>query len=99
MKPYKILVVSEGKTKWLDLEGEGLDRALEAMLQYLYDSITNLQDFEVWLCYPEYINKIPLHEMINSLHIKKRDFYQRLQGHYTGKLINLELFEGVHCYD
>lgn len=99
MEPYKILVVSEGKTKWVELEGEGLDRALEAMLQYLYDNINNLQDFEVWLCYPHRINKIPFLKMINSLHIKKRDFYQRLQGHYTGKLINFELFKEINCYD
>lgn len=100
MKPYKILVVSEGKTKWLELEGEGLERALEAMLQYLYDSINNLQDFEVWLCYPQYIIKTTFLEMITSFHIKKRDFYQRLQGLYTGKPINFELFKwGEKCDD
>lgn len=99
MVPNIILIVSEDKTKGMQMTGDGLERALESVLQYLYDSIDNLQDFEIWLCYPNYTEKYPLLNFIEMLHIKKRDFYQRLHGIYTGKHLSFDLLKRGLEYD
>lgn len=94
----RILIV-QGKTKWADLTGDGLDSALEGLLQYFMDNLVPLDDFEIWLIKDiGVVYKYNLLKFAEQYHIRKRSFEERLQCVYTGKHINFNLMKFATGY-